>query len=353
MNSDALSLKEKWIMKESRFKIAVVDHLFDDLSIEEREFKKVDYELVAAQCKTEDAMIDLAEDADGILNHNERITGKVIRALKKCKIIVRYAIGTDNIDLRAATEKRIYVCNVPDYCVDEVSTQALALILGCARKIVRYFDIVKGGYWDVRQGKPLFRLRGKTLGLVGFGRIGQRLAEKVKPLGMRLLCCTLPPIPERAKRLGVEFTSLGNLLRESDFVSLHLPLTSETKGMFGMKELGQMKNTAFLINTSRGGIVEDEVLYTALRQGWIAGAGLDVFEGEPIEGEPLPSDIPLVHLPNVIITPHIGWYSEESVVELREKAIKEIIRVLGGSYPRSLVNPEVLRRTKLPPQAAV
>jgi len=333
-------------MKKHRFKVAMDDYLFGDFSIEEREFKKVNYQLVAAQCKTEDEMIALAKDADGILNHTQPIPAKVIRALKKCKVIVRCAIGTDNIDLEAATKKGIYVCNVPDYCVEEVSDQALALILSCARKIVRYFDIVKEGYWDVGRGVPLYRLRGKVLGLVGFGRIARRLVEKVKPWGMRIISYTRHPTEERAKRYGVEFVDFKTLLKESDFISIHLPLTSKTKGMFGIEEFKQMKNTAFLINTSRGAVVKDEALYTALKEGWIAGAGLDVFEGEPIEGEPLKGDVPLVHLPNVIITPHTGWYSEESLIELREKAVKEIIRVLEGSHPQFLVNPEVLKRPK-------
>ena len=319
------------------FVVAVTDYVFPSLEPEQRVLTSLGVELRPAQCKSEEEIIALTQDADAILNCYAKITARVIEKLNHCKVIARYGIGVDNVDLVAATRAGIVVTNVPDYCIDEVSDHALALLLSLARQIVAADRAVKGGAWDVVAHGGIRRLRGQTLGLLGFGKIAKALASKVQPLGMKVLVYDPYLESELIFHHGAEAASLDSLLAESDAISIHVPLSPETRNLIGQTELARMKSTAFLINTSRGGIVDEQALAIAIKEGRLGGAALDV-----LSIEPLPPDHPLLQVPNVILTPHMAFYSRESVIELQTKAAEEVARALRGEPPRSPVNPEVL-----------
>ena len=321
------------------FVVAVTDYVFPSLEPEQRVLAPLGVELRPGQCKSEEEIIALTRGADAVLNCYAKMTARVIESLDRCKIIARYGIGVDNVDLPAATRAGILVTNVPDYCVDEVSDHALALLLALARQIVAADRAVKGGVWNVVPHAGILRLRGQTLGLLGFGKIARLLASKTQALGMKVLAYD-PYVDSAAiERQGVEAASLDRLLVEADVISIHVPLSPETRNLIGQRELARMKPTAFLINTSRGGIVDEEALAETLKAGRIGGAALDVLSAEPPS-----ADHPLRHAPNVILTPHLAFYSRESVVELQTKAAEEVARALKGEPPRSPVNREVLAR---------
>ena len=277
-----------------------------------------------------------AQDADGIINQYAPITRRVIESLKRCKVIARYGVGVDNIDVEAATEHKIIVANVPDYCVDEVSTHTIALILACARGITLLDRKIRDKKWDFTLAKPLFRTQGKTLGLFGLGRIAKMVAQKASGFGFKIIA--YDPYVSKVDG-GIRLVEFSQLLSDSDFISIHSPLTVETRHSFGENELKAMKKTAYLINTARGPIIDEKALYQALKKGWIAGAALDVMEKEPPDWENL-----LPKLDNLIITPHISFYSEESYVELKTKTADAVHSVLKGELPRAMVNPQVINR---------
>ena len=329
-------------MDTKKFKVVVTDYEFASLDCEQEILNKVGAQLIPAQCKTEDDLIAVARDADGLLNlYFGPINRKVIESLRKCKVISRYGIGIDTIDIQAATDHGIIVTNVPSYCIDEISDHAIALILCCNRKITLLNNAVKNGQWDFKTFKPVYRLRDKILGLIGFGKIGKSVTKKARVFGFNILFYD-PYVPEEiSRKYSVRSASLEELLKESDFVSVHTLLNEETHHLLSEKQFKMMKNTAFLINTARGGIVDTEALYKALREGWIAGAALDLIEGVP----PLTSQNLLIKLENVIVTPHAAWYSEESIIELQISAAQEVARVLKGEWPLSVVNPEVKEKS--------
>jgi D-3-phosphoglycerate dehydrogenase len=321
------------------FIVAVTDYVFPSLDPERAVLGPLGAELRPQQCRSEEEIIALAQDADAVLNCYAKMTARVIENLKRCRIIARYGIGVDNVDLAAATKARILVTNVPDYCIDEVSDHALALLLALARRVAAADAAVKAGAWDVVAHAGIRRLRGRTLGLLGFGKIAKALASKVRPLGMKVMAYDPYLAPEEIGRLGAEAAGLEKLLAEADAVSIHVPLSPETCNLIGERELARMKPAAFLINTSRGGIVNEEALAAALKETRLGGAALDV-----LSVEPPPADHPLYGAPNVILTPHLAFYSRESVIELQTKATEEVARVLKGEPPRSPVNGEVLTR---------
>jgi D-3-phosphoglycerate dehydrogenase / 2-oxoglutarate reductase len=321
------------------FIVAITDYVFPSLEPEQRVLAPLGVEFRPAQCKSEEEIIDLAQEADAVLNCYAKLTARVIEKLNRCKIIARYGIGVDNVDLVAATRAKILVTNVPDYCVDEVSDHALALLLALARHVVAADGAVKGGAWDVVAHAGIRRLRGQTLGLVGFGKIAVAVASKAKAFGLGVLAHDPYLDAGLVARHGVQPVDLDTLLADSDAVSIHVPLSPETHNLIGEQELARMKPTAFVINTSRGGIVDEQALAEALKAGRIGGAALDV-----LSIEPPPLDHPLRGLSNVILTPHLAFYSRESVIELQTKAAEEVARALRGESPRSPVNREVLGR---------
>ena len=323
-------------MSNKKFKIIITDCDHPSVEIEKKILSEINPELTLETCKTEEDVIAVAADADGIINQYAPITRRVIESLKRCKVIARYGVGVDNIDVEAATEHKIIVANVPDYCVDEVSTHAIALILACARGITLLDRKIREKKWDFTLAKPLFRTQGKTLGLFGLGRIARMVAQKASGFGFRIIA--YDPYVSKDDG-GIKLVELSQLLTDSDFISIHAPLTDETNNAFGKNELKRMKKTAFLINTSRGPLVNEKALYVALKEKWIAGAALDVMEKEPPDWENL-----LLKLDNLIITPHISFYSEESYVELKTKTADAVHSVLKGELPRAMVNPQVIKR---------
>jgi D-3-phosphoglycerate dehydrogenase len=295
-----------------------------------------------AKSTAEDDVVTEASDVDIIMAVAAKITKKIIDSAKKLKGIVRYGVGVDNIDLEAATERKIPVANVPDYCIGSVADHTFALLLALSRKILIADRIVRtGGYMGAWVSPPEkikgFDLEGRVLGIIGLGRIGRAVAARAKGFGMKVKAYDPYVDVELAKTLNVELVDLDKLLKESDFVSIHAPLLPETHRMISERELKLMKKTAYLVNVSRGLIVDEKALCTALKEGWIAGAGIDVFEKEPPDLEN-----PLFKLENVVLTPHIAWYTEDATRRLELSAVNEAIRMLQGELPKSLVNKEIL-----------
>lgn len=325
----------------SRYRVVVTDHLFSSMDEEAEIFRGMDADLVVGQCRGEDETLALSRQADAILNTYAPITKKVIEGLQRCRVIVRFGIGVDNVALEAATAAGIMVANVSDYCIEEVADQALALLLACGRGLFPSAEIARGAAWDFNRMPRLHRLRGRTLGLVGLGRIGSAVAERAKGFGLRILAYDPYASEEIFRKAGAEAADLDRLLRESNFISIHAPLNAETVGLINDEALTKMKPTAYLVNVARGKIVDQAALGRALREKRIAGAALDV-----LETEPPPPDDPIRGLGNVILTPHAAWYSEESRMEMRRKAVGQIVSVLKGEIPYSLVNREVLQKLR-------
>lgn len=316
------------------YRIVVTDHVFPSREVEQSMLGvELGAELVFCSDAGESALVDAMRDADAVMVTYARINETVISAMRRCRIIARYGVGTDNIDVAAASHRRIPVTNVPDYCVHEVSDHALALMLALARKVVFLDRLVQAGDWGFAGQTPIPRLSGKTLGLLAYGRIARAVAHKARAFGMRALAYDpyAPPDPEA----GVSFVSLDRLLAESDFLSVHSPLTPATHHLIGATELARMKATACIINTARGGIIDEAALAEALNAGIIAGAALDVLETEPIQ-----RDNPLLRARNCILTPHAAFYSEESTVELQAKASLQVIKALCGQPLDYCINPE-------------
>jgi D-3-phosphoglycerate dehydrogenase len=320
----------------SRPRVVITDTVFGSTD-PEREVLGDLADLELAPAADEQSLVQAAAEADALLNCYAKLTPDLIRSLKRCRIIARYGIGVDTVSLSAASDAGIMVTNVPDYCIDEVSDHALALLLNQARGIGRASLATRSGEWDIGVVQPLYRLRGRTLAILGFGRIGRALAEKARPLGLRIVAFDRY-VPEHAIRAaGVEPLSLQAALEEADLVSVHVPLTDETHHLIDAQALARMRPGAFIVNTSRGPVIDSSALVEALKAGRLGGAGLDV-----VEPEPPPRDHELRQLPNVVLTPHTAFYSEESQRELQRRAAEEVARVLRGEQPRSLVNAEAL-----------
>jgi D-3-phosphoglycerate dehydrogenase / 2-oxoglutarate reductase len=275
-------------------------------------------------------------DAVAVLVTLQEITDQVLAAMPACKIIARVGTGLDSIDLDAAARRGILVTNVADYSVDEVSTHAVALLLACARRLPQYLDLVRARQWASTGGGTIRRLSGQTLGLVGFGRIGQATAVKALGLGLRVLACDPFKTAAEITAGGVEPADWPTLLAESDYVSLHVPLTPQSAQMMNAGALAAMKPSAVLINTARGGLVDEAALIAAVRAGDIAGAALDV-----LSTEPPPDDHPLLADPRILVTPHTGWYSQEAQRDVVVRACEDVQRVLSGRPARSPVNAPV------------
>ncbi|SFJ44528.1 D-3-phosphoglycerate dehydrogenase [Halobacillus dabanensis] len=329
-----------------KFKVVVTDYEYPNLDQERRVFENMDVEFVPAQCRTEEEVIEACKDADALLNQYAPISRKVIENLENCKVISRYGVGVNTVDLEAASEKGIIVGNVTDYCMDEVSDHAFALLMACARKVGRLNQEVKNGNWDFKVGMPIYRLRGSVLGLVGFGKIPQMLAEKAQAFGFQVVAYD-PFVPQEvAKELNVELMELNQLCEIADYVSVHAPLIESTTGLISDEQFNHMKEKAFIINTARGPVIDEQALIRALKEGKIAGAALDVVEEEPIS-----QDNPLLTMDNVVLTPHIAWYSEEAGEELQRKTAENVADVLSGYYPAYLVNQDVKGKVSLKEKA--
>ena len=326
----------------NRMKVLVTDYVWETLEPEKAILNQIGADLIVAEDESEATFVKYAPKVDAILTTWAKVSTTVIEAATRCQIIGRYGIGLDNIDVDTATQLGIAVTNVPTYCLEEVSDHTMALLLGLARKIPRLDQVVKNRGWDRNIGPQVFRLRGQRLGLIGFGKIAQLIVPKAKGFSLEIVAYTPRLTDEVATQHGVQRVDLDQLITTSDFISLNCPLTPETHHLINADRLQAMKPTAYLINTARGDIIDNDALYTALTEGWIAGAGLDVLPDEP----PSP-DFNLLGLDNAIITPHSAFWSEESIYDLQVTAAKEVTRVLSAEMPHSLMNPEVLENTAL------
>jgi D-3-phosphoglycerate dehydrogenase / 2-oxoglutarate reductase len=324
--------------------VVIADYDFGDVAVERAIIEAAGLGLTAAQCKTEDEVIDAAREADAVITQYATVGAKAIGALTRCRVVARYGTGVDIVDVDAASRHGVLVTNVPnDWCQDEVADHAMALLLALARKLRGYDQAGRAGVWRWQTGYPIHRLRGSVLGLLSFGAIAQAVAARAAVFGMRVIAHDpYMPDPDITGR-GATPVAFDGLLEHADYLVIQAPLTKETHHLFGEAELRRMKPTAFLINTARGPIVSDEALYRALSEGWIAGAGLDDIEEEPAKQRDWRPTNPLFSLPNVVVTPHAAYYSEEAIRTVREFAAHEVVRVLTGQPPLSPVNADQLR----------
>lgn len=318
-------------------KIAIVDGSFPNFDQEMSLLGALDGSVVIGQCRTEDEVIALARDSDAVLVQWAPVSRRVLGNLTRCKIVARYGLGVDMIDVQAASERGIAVTNAGDYCTLEVAEHTVAMVLACARKLKVLDQYVRDGLWDtIAAAAPVERFSKRTVGILGFGTIGEMVAARLHGLGFSVLVSdpfsAKPPEPYRQ-------VDLETLLRESDFLTIHVPLTAATRGLFNRERFQQMKRTAFVVNTSRGPVIRETDLISAIQAGEIAGAALDVFEGEP-PGK----DSPLLADRRALLTPHAAYYSEDSLRALQSNPAEEIVRFFRGEPLRWMLNAADLRR---------
>ncbi|MBS70835.1 MAG: hydroxyacid dehydrogenase [Rhodobiaceae bacterium] len=308
--------------------VVVTDSPFPSLDPAKKALEDANAEVVQAPSSSEEDIIKAAENADAILVTYAKLNENILRSLKNCKAIGRFGIGVDNIDLKVAGELGISVNYVPDYCLDEVSDQAMAMIISMARKIPQSNKLVQSGRWEMPAVVPMYRLRGKTVGLIGFGNIPRLMTPKAQAFGFNVIASDPYAPKELFEKYGVESVSMDELYERSDFISVHAPLLPETKGLVNKDAFKKMKDTAIIVNTARGPLINEKDLIEALDKNEIGGAGLDV-----VETEPLPENSPLIGRDNVILAPHTAFYSVEALEELQTKAASDVARVLNGEEP--------------------
>lgn len=316
-----------------RWRVLVTDRAWPDLAIERAILEPLGVELQEAPSTSEAVLADLAAKADAIICNWAPVTPRVVESATRCRVICRSGIGLDNIAIPTATQRRIPVTNVPDYCVGEVADHTLALLLACARRVGFFHVRTKQGEYRLQAPPPPERLAGKTLGLIGLGRIGAAVAHRARAFGLSILGATSSG---RDHGVGCPVVPLQELLSRSDYVSLHLPATAATRHLMSRPQFEQMRPTAWLINTSRGSLVDEAALWQALQQNQLAGAALDVFDPEPPD-----LSQPLFRDERVLVTPHAAFVSPESLAELRTRVARQVAAVLNGERPENIVNPQV------------
>jgi len=318
----------------TRYTVVVTDHDFDDLAIERSVLGDIaDLRELSAAPGAVELSDERLTQADGVINLRAKIDASAIAAMGDCRVIARYGIGVDNIDVSAATERGIYVTNVPDYCIEEVSSHAMTLVMALSRRVPTYDRSIEAGTWDRKVGTPIHRFSTRTVGVVGFGAIGRAVGAKATALGATVLASDPFLDPSDIEDRDATLVEFEELLRRSDYVTVHSPLTEKTRGLFDEEAFDRMKRGAHLVNVARGPIVKHDALLSALENDEIAGAGLDVFPEEP----PDPDD-PLRNHENVVATPHVAWYSEEANEERRRSAAEAVSAALSGSEPENAVN---------------
>lgn len=326
----------------------VCDYIEPDLEWEKEECAKVGVDLVAYQLKYAKPaeIIECCADADIMLVNMARIPAEVIAGLTNVKVLLRHGIGYDNVDVPAATANGIIFANQPTASSEDVAEHAIMLMMATYRKIFIMREIldqsVDNKLWTFDAIHPIYRMGGKTLGIVGCGKIGSFVLRKMRTFGMKILVADPYLSKERLKELGIEHTPLDELLKVSDIVTVHVPVTNETRGMFNREKFNLMKKSAILINSARGPIVNVPDLAEALKNGVIAGAGVDVYDHEP----PLP-DYPLLHEKRAVLTPHLAWCSVEGAWDIRITVIDDVKAFAAGKLPMSVINPDVLKSPKL------
>ena len=298
-------------------------------------FHESGVKLIVAEDASESNLCELAKGVDAIMTNWAKTTANVIGSAENCKIVARLGIGLDNIDIAHCTARKVPVTNVPDYCLIEVAEHALAMIYALGRQIAFFHHETKKGIYDLQAAATMRRMEGQTVGIVGLGNTGRCLAKKCVALGFKV--CAAVRRPEATEpEDGVEIVGLDDLLSQSDYISIHAPLTDQTKHLFDAEAFGKMKDSAYLINTSRGGLVDHVALWNALENNELAGAALDVHEPEPPD-----LSLPLYKDPRVIINPHAAFVSEESLADLRRRTVLQVLDALNGKRPANVCNPEI------------
>jgi D-3-phosphoglycerate dehydrogenase len=320
-----------------RQKVVIIDCDHGSIEEERAVLSQLEADVDFAQISGEEEILARCRDADGIILQYAPLPRKMLEALPRCKVLSRYGVGVDTIDVEAATELGIIVANVPDYCMEEVSDHTLALFLSLVRKVMSLERSIRLGTWDFRIAVPIHRLQGRTYGIVGCGRIGREVAKRVGAFGLRVIGYD-PYINEVE---GTELVSFEKLLAQSDFISIHCTLTESTHHLFGRDQFRKMERKPIVLNVSRGAVVDEAALIEALEREWISGAGLDVLETEPPDAKS-----PLLKRDNVILTPHIAYYSEESKSEMKRRTAENVFNVLTGKLPNSVVNKEVVGKSR-------
>jgi D-3-phosphoglycerate dehydrogenase len=319
--------------------VVIADYDYGDFAIEREIIEGAGFALRALQCTSDDELIAGAEEADSVMTQYARVGARTVAQLPRLRHIARYGVGLDIVDVDAATRAGVLVTNVPaEYCRDEVADHALAMVLFFARKLRVFDEAVHAGTWRWQAGRPLRRLRGSRLGIIGLGSIGRAIAERAAAFGLELVAHDPYLDAAAAERLGVRLVEFGELIETSDYVVVQAPLTAETRGLFDRATLARMKPGAVLIDTARGPIVETDALYDALSDGRLAGAGLDDLPEEPAKQPSWQPDNPLLTLSNCLVTPHVAYYSDDSIRYARTFASEEVVRVLRGEPPHSPVN---------------
>lgn len=314
-------------------RVLITDHGFPNLQHEEATFRAAGFTLDVAQCKTPEAVIAAARDADALLVQWAPVNADVIAALQRCRIIVRYGIGYDNVDIAAAKARGIPVCNVPDYGINEVAEHAVALVLALARQLPQIDGRLRQGTWKLTPDRPMPSLREMTFGTAGFGRIARAAHKMMEGFGGRRIAFDPYVNAAEMRALGVDKVERNQLLEHADALSLHLPLSAETRHFISRDSLGRMKRTAIIVNTARGPLIDTVALAEALQAGTVGAAGIDVFEQEP-----LPASHPIRTAPNTLITSHVAWYSESSIPRLQKLSAEEVVRGLRGEPLKNQVN---------------
>jgi len=321
-----------------QLKVVITDFDYDDVGVERPIIEGAGFKLVAAQCKSEEELIEVAHDADAVICQYARVGEKTINAFTNCRLIARYGIGVDIVDVQAASRRNIMVTNIPDYCVDEVCDHAMAMLLTLIRKLQTYDKATRAGIWRWQAAQPIHRVRGSIMGFLAFGKIARAISVRAKPFGVQMIAYDPYIAKEDFVPYGVTPVSFDKIIERADYLMIQMPLTSKTRGIVGEAELKKMKPSSVLINTSRGPLVDNAALYRALKEGWISAAGIDDTAEEPAKKRNWKPDNPLFQLDNIIITPHSAYYSEESIEEARRCASEEVVRVLSGNRPLSPVN---------------
>ncbi|WP_435106064.1 C-terminal binding protein [Arhodomonas sp. AD133] len=324
---------------ESKPKVVITDYDFDDVEIERRILEEAGAEVVALQAKSEQDLLAHARDCAAMINQYAFIGATTIAAMEQCQVIARYGVGVDIVDVKAATDKGILVTNVQNYCTEEVADHAISLWLALARGLFPYNAATHNGVWRWQSAAPLYRVRGQTMGIVSFGAIGQAIARRAKAFGVHVVAFDPYLEDDAIEAHQARKVSKAELLERSDVVMMQVPMTADTYHFLSEDELRAMKQSAFVICTGRGPTINNKALYKALSEGWISGAGLDDPEEEPAKRENwIPDQNPLFSLPNVIVTPHAAYYSEQSIEAARTTAAQEVARVLTRQTPRNPVN---------------
>jgi len=329
--------------RRDRPKVVITDYDFGNVSVEKQILEAAGAEVIALQAKREEDLFEVAPHCAAMMNQYARVGRETISRMKACEVIARYGVGVDIVDVDAATERGILVTNVQNYCTEEVADHAVSLWLTLARKLPAYDRATHAGIWRWQSGQPVYRLRGRTMGVVSLGKIGQAIASRAQAFGVEVIAYD-PFLPAgAAASLNVELVSKADLLARSDYVLMQAPMTPETRHFLSDAEFAAMKPGAILVNTGRGPTVDNKALFRALTEGHLAAAGLDDPEEEPAKrANWSPDDNPIFSLPNVLVTPHAAYYSEESIHAARVTAATQVAKVLTGQQPDYTVNAEAL-----------